>query len=297
MTVLTPYAREELDTVPESLVLEVWDGNGAPDVDLAGVDFYVPPYFSREGVGLLEKLPSLRVVQTQTAGVDDIRDLIPAGVTLCNARGVHDASTSELAVGLMLAAQRHLDDFVRAQTEARWDQRRVPSLADRTVLILGYGSIGEAVERRLAGFEVDIVRVASKAREGVHGVDELPELLPRADIVVVLVPLTDATRGLVDAAFLGRLRDGATLVNVARGAIVDTDALLAELQSGRLRAALDVTDPEPLPAEHPLWHAPGVIITPHVGGATSAMQPRMRRLLSAQLRRYAAGEQLANIVD
>jgi phosphoglycerate dehydrogenase-like enzyme len=221
---------------------------------------------------------------------------VPDGVTLCNARGVHDASTAELAVGLAVAAQRDFPAFVRAQDERRWDKHDRPSLADRAVMILGYGSIGEALERRLDGFEVELIRVASRARDGVHSVDQLPELLPRTDVVIVVVPLTDVTRGLVDADFLARLPDGALIVNVARGPVIDTAALLAELQSGRLRAALDVTDPEPLPPEHPLWQAPGAFITPHVGGATSAMRPRIRALVADQLRRYAAGEPMRNVV-
>jgi phosphoglycerate dehydrogenase-like enzyme len=164
------------------------------------------------------------------------------------------------------------------------------------VLILGHGSIGAALERRLEGFEVDVVRVARTPRDGVHGIDELTDLLPGADIVVVLVPATPETRGLLDAGLLGRMRDGALLVNVSRGTVVDQDALLAELQAGRLRAALDVTDPEPLPEGHPLWAAPGLVLTPHVGGGTAAMAPRARRLVEDQLRRWAAGEPLANVI-
>ena len=199
-------------------------------------------------------MPALRVIQTQTAGVDHVLHAVPPGVTLCNARGVHDASTAELAVGLMIASQRGLDDYFHAQDDARWEPTVLrPSLADATVLLIGYGSIGAALERRLAGFEVELIKVASRPRGGVHGVDELPTLLPRADIVVLLVPLTDATRGLVDAEFLARMHDDALLVNVARGGVVDTDALVAETSSGRLRAALDVADPEPLPPEHALW--------------------------------------------
>jgi phosphoglycerate dehydrogenase-like enzyme len=153
------------------------------------------------------------------------------------------------------------------------------------------------VEHRLAGFEVTLLRVARSSRDGVAGLDELPDLLPQADVVVLTVPLSTQTRGMVDAAFLARMRDGALLVNVARGAVVDTDALLDELSTGRLQAALDVTDPEPLPADHPLWRAPGLLLTPHVGGNTSAFLPRALRLVREQLRRHVAGEPLANIVD
>ncbi len=299
MTVWLPWPPSELTSVPDGLDIDVWDGHGETPPSVETVELFVQPYLTGEkAVAVMARMPALRIVQTQTAGVDHIAPYLPAGVTLCNARGVHDASTAELSVALALSSQRDLGAFVRLQDSGAWDQRMGSSLADRTVLILGYGSIGAAVERRLAGFEVEIIRVASRARpaEGVAAVADLPALLPRADVVIVLVPLTDATRRLVDAAFLGRMHDGALLVNVARGAVVDTDALLAELHSGRLRAALDVTDPEPLPADHPLWHAPGVLITPHVGGATDAMRPRMRRLVSEQLGRFAAGEPLANVV-
>jgi len=245
-------------------------------------------------------MPSLKVAQTLTAGVDDVRPLVPAGVTLCNARGVHDASTAELAVALVLASLRGIPDFVR--DAGGWDGRRRDALADRTVLIVGYGSVGAAVERRLAGFECEVLRVARTAREGsddvdaVHGMDELDDLLTAADVVILTVPMTEETRGLVDAAFLSRMPDGAVLVNVSRGPVVRTDALLAEVASGRLRAALDVTDPEPLPPEHPLWSCPNVLISPHVGGNTTAFLPRAMRLVAEQVRRHVEGRPLLNVI-
>jgi len=273
-------------------------GEGPLDGALAEVDFWVPPYIGAGGAVAehIGQMPALRVVQTLTAGVDDLLGLVPDGVTLCNARGVHDASTAELAVALALASLRGLDEFARAQPEGRWLHGARTALADRTVLLVGYGSIGAAIERRLAGFEVDVLRVARTARDGIAGWESLPELVPRADVVVLSTPLTEETRGLADAAFLGRMRDGALLVNVARGPVVDTDALLAELTSGRLKAALDVTDPEPLPPDHPLWRAPGVLVSPHVGGNSTAFLPRAYQLLADQLGRYAAGEPLANVV-
>ena len=240
----------------------------------------------------MARMPSLRVVQTLTAGVDNVLAALPDGVTLCNAAGVHDASTAELAVGLTIASLRHLDDFARAMPEGRWLYDRHEALADKRVLIVGFGSIGRAIARRLDGFECEVSAVARTARTvdgiDVRSIEELPGLLPAADVVILIVPLTPDTRGMVDAAFLARMRDGALLVNVSRGPVVDTDALLAECASGRLRAALDVTDPEPLPADHPLWRTPGVLISPHVGGNTSAFLPRARRLVAAQLRRWAA---------
>jgi phosphoglycerate dehydrogenase-like enzyme len=292
-----PYPPERVGALPEGLDPRVWDGVGPPPDGLDAVRFYVPPYMF--GASVLEpmaRMRSLEVVQTLTAGVDSVLPYLPEGVTLCNARGVHDASTAELAVGLVLASLRGIPEFVRAQDLGHWAHAERPALADRTVLLLGYGSIGAAVERRLSGFEVEVLRVASRARDGVHDPRALPDLLPRADVVVVLVPLTDQTRAMVDAGFLARMRDGALLVNVARGGVVVTDALLAELESGRLSAALDVTDPEPLPPDHPLWRAPGLLVSPHVGGNSTAFLPRAFALLRAQLARWVSGEPLANVV-
>ena len=268
-----------------------------PPASIDEVVFYVPPYrFSEADSAVVPRMSSLQVVQTMTAGVDHIRPHVPDGVVLCNGRGIHDASTAELAVTLMLASLRGIPGFVRAQDAHTWAHGTRPALADRTVLVVGYGALGEALERRLDGFEVDVVRVARSAREGVHGFDELAILLPEADVVVLMVPLTAETRGMVDRGFLARLRDGALLVNVARGAVVETDALVDALRTGRVSAALDVTDPEPLPAGHPLWDCPNLLVSPHVGGASSAMEPRALRLVRAQLARFAAGEPLVNVM-
>lgn len=285
------------DDLPSGVAADLYDGTGAPPPSMADVEFYVLPYMQGiEPARLMSRMPRLKVAQTLTAGVDGLAPLLPPGVTLCNAKGVHDASTAELAVALVLAAQRGIPDFVRAAADGRWDGRRRESLADRTVLILGYGSVGAAVERRLAGFECTVVRVARHARDGVHGLADLPHLLPRADVVVVTVPMTAETTGLVDARFLAALPDGALLVNVSRGAVVVTEDLRRETSSGRLRAALDVTDPEPLPPDHPLWRDRNVLISPHVGGNTSAFPPRAARLVADQLRRYVDGEPLHNVV-
>lgn len=261
----------------------------------------VPPYLGGARLELLGELADLRMVQMLTAGYDDMAASLPSGVALANAVGVHDASTSELAIGLTIAALRGLPEFVRAQDQGRWRWEQRRSLADRRVLVVGYGGVGQAVARRALAFETTVTAVASKARApdpavAVHGVDELPALLPHHDVVIVTVPLTEATRGLVDAAFLAAMPDGALLVNVARGPVVDTAALMAELAAGRLLAALDVTDPEPLPAEHELWYLPGVLISPHVGGSTSARLPRAIDLVHDQLRRIWTGEPLRGIV-
>jgi phosphoglycerate dehydrogenase-like enzyme len=287
-----------LGALPDDLDVAIWDATGSPpDHVLERVDFYVMPYtFATVTSEVIAAMPELRVVQTLTAGVEHVLPYLRDGLTLCNARGVHDTSTAELAVALTLASLRGIPEYVRAEDEMRWEHGLRPSLADRTVLIVGYGSVGVAVERRLIPFECDVLRVARRARDGVAGFEALPSLLGRVDVVVLTVPLTEQTRGMVDAAFLARMRDGALLVNVARGPVVDTEALLAELRSGRLSAALDVTDPEPPPPDHPLWSAPGVLISPHVGGNTSAFLPRATRLVRDQLERFAAGEPLANVV-
>ncbi len=303
--VLLPWQdyAETLGTAVEGLDAEVYDGSAPPPEDVLGrTTFYVPPYMgASRDLELMASMPRLRVVQTLTAGVDSVWPHLPAGVELHNAAGVHDASTAELVVGLMLAALRRLDDFARAQEHGLWLHARHEALADKRVLVIGSGHVGGAVVQRLAGFEVDVVRVARRARtldDGtvVHGVAELSTLLPEADVVVLVVPQTAETTGLVDAAFLARMRPGALLVNVARGPVVVTDDLVAALHAGRVRAALDVTDPEPLPPDHPLWRAPGVLISPHVGGDTSAFLPRAHRLVAAQLRRWRSGEPLGNVV-
>lgn len=288
-----------LGAVPAGFDVDCYAGGELPGSP-AEVEFYVPGYMSGpQTLEVIREMPALKVVQLQTAGFENALPHLGDGVTLCNARGVHDASTAELAVGLILASYRRLPRAVRNQDRQVWPSSYDEiddSLADRAVLILGYGSIGEALERRLAGFECEVIRVARRARDGVHPISELPELLPRADVVVLLTPATAETRGLVDAKFLARMKDGALLVNVARGVVVDTDALLSELRTERISAALDVTDPEPLPAGHPLWSAPNVLINPHRGGASTAFAPRVARLVRAQLERYGRGVSLINVV-
>ncbi|MER0448459.1 2-hydroxyacid dehydrogenase [Streptomyces sp. Edi4] len=301
-----PFDPAGLPGLPDTLDFRVWDGGPDFPADPADCAVYVVPYMkpSETAVRPLAAMTGLRVVQTLTAGIDHVQPgigLLPAGVRLCNARGVHEASTAELALALVLASLRGIPGFVRGQERQEWRAGFYPALADKSVLIVGYGAIGAAVEDRLAPFEcARVARVARSSRTTergeVHALSDLPALLPQADVVILTTPLTERTKGLVDAAFLDRLKDGALLVNVARGPVVDTGALLAALTSGRVHAALDVTDPEPLPAGHPLWSAPNVLISPHVGGSTSAFEPRAKRLLTAQLTRYAAGEELANVV-
>ena len=273
------------------------DGGALPP-GAGEVEFYVPPFFpDLPAITAMAQLPSLRVVQVQTAGVERLLPHVPPGVTLCNARGVHDASTAEWVVAVTLAALRDLPYFAAEQAAQRWSYRFTDSLADKSVLIVGYGSIGGAVERRLAGFEVTVQRVARRPRDGVAAVSELPDLLPSADVVILLAPVTPETIGMVDARFLACMKDGALLVNAARGPLVVTDALTEELRRGRLRAAVDVTDPEPLPPGHPWWSLPNVLITPHVAASASAQMTRMLAFLRAQADRFTKGEELVNVVS
>ncbi|MCX4794718.1 2-hydroxyacid dehydrogenase [Streptomyces sp. NBC_01242] len=301
-----PFPADEIDGLPEGLAYRFWDGGPEYPADPADCAFYVVPYMKGPEVSVrpLAGMTQVQVVQTLTAGIDHVEPglgLLPDGVRLCNAKGVHEASTAELALALILASLRGFPGFVHGQDKEEWRSGFYPALADKSVLIVGYGSIGAAIEDRLSPFEcARVARVARSARTTargpVHTLDDLPALLSEADVVVLSTPLNPSTQGLVGAEFLAAMPDGALLVNVARGGVVDTKSLLLELESGRLRAALDVTDPEPLPAGHPLWHAPNVLITPHVGGSTSAFLPRAKRLVAGQLSRFAAGESLRNVV-
>ena len=271
----------------------IWDGGDI--TPLVRAEFYVPSYMAGEwAFEVMAEMPALQVCQLPTAGYEHALAHLPPGVTLCNAAGVHDASTAELAVGLMLTRLRRLDDMARAMSDGTFLHDRFDSLADKRVLIVGAGGIGQALARRLEGFECEVVLVGRTEREGVRARTDLDGLLPESDVVVLALPLDDASRGMVDARFLSRMKDGALLVNVARGGIADTGAILAEV--GRLTFALDVTDPEPLPADHPLWRAPGVFITPHVGGNTTAFLPRIGRLITDQVRRWQSGAELRNVI-
>ena len=296
LIVVPSYVR---DALPADLpdVVELDEGGTLEAAEFEDAAFYVRAYYaSRRDGEILARMPRLEVVQTLTAGVDDVLPYLPQGVTLCNAAGVHDASTAELAVGLMIAMQRGIHEYRDRQHEGEWRHEFRPALADSRVLVIGAGRIASAIVRRLEPFEVHIDRIGRTARTdelgAVHNMTALDDLLPHADIVSLIVPLTPETTGLVDARFLARMKPGALLVNTARGGVVDTPALLEALEAGRVRAALDVTDPEPLPADHPLWRAPNCLITPHIGGDTSAFLPRAKRLVAAQVSRWLQGEPL-----
>lgn len=290
--------REALGEAPDGVKIIEWDMSGPAPIET--IDIVVPPY-----QGTTKKLAQLervrtRLVQSQSIGYDGVKMALPPGHVFANAATVHETSTAELALALILASQRGIPDFVRAAGEGKWAPARYESLADRTVLLVGYGGVNKAIEARLVPFETTVVRVARSARADerglIYGLESLPELLPEADIVVIGVPLNESTTHLVDDSFLSLMRDGSLLVNIARGLVANTDALLAHAESGRLRLALDVTDPEPLPQGHRLFALPNVLISPHVGGASTAMLPRLARLVNEQIARMLRGDEPVNVV-
>jgi phosphoglycerate dehydrogenase-like enzyme len=292
---------------PEARALDLPDGVERSFYDasqplgtaqLDGVEFVVlDPPVADGTVEAIVAADSVRVVQTMSAGVDFIAGKLRPGVTLCDAAGVHDTSVAEWVAAVLFGFAKRIPDFLGAQVDGEWRPLEVEDVEGMTVLILGHGSIGRKVEECLAPFGVNFVRVARRARDGVHAIGELPELIGDADAVVVLVPLTDETRGLVDSATLAALKPGAMLINAARGPVVDTAALVEALRGRRIRAALDVTDPEPLPPGHPLWSAPNLILTPHVAGDVPNFPQRAMALISDQVRRHVAGEPLRNVVS
>ena len=283
--------------MPDSVTLSLIPPAGELPEGILAAEFLVPRSGDQRVLELLPQMGALRVIQTLSAGVDRLVELVPPDVVLCDAGGSRDVAVAEWVIAAILASKKALGELRDRQRAHEWAWGQSQELAGSTVLILGYGAIGAAVQARLQPFDVELIRVARSAREGVHAVAELDSLLGLADVVVVLLPLTPATTGLLDADALARLRPGALLVNAARGPILDTDALLALLRAGRVTAALDVTDPEPLPADHPLWDAPGVLITPHSAGDTAASERRAFTFVGEQVRRYASEQPLVNVVE
>lgn len=260
-------------------------------------EILVPSFLvAADPTAVLARMPNVRLIQLMTAGVEHWLGRIPEHVTLSTGSGAHGGSTAEWALGALLTIYRDFLPFDRSRRKRAWSRHPTDTLQDKRVLVLGAGDLGRRMRTRLEACDAVATLVATRARDGVHGIDELPDLLGTHDAVVLMVPLTEATTGLVDAEFLARMPDGAILVNAARGKVVRTDALLAELTSGRLRAALDVTDPEPLPADHPLWTAPGLLLTPHVAGSVHGYQRRGYAVVAEQIARYVAGETPANVV-
>jgi len=298
MTFLLPSADGVADEVarrlPRATIARYEDGGR----DLGDVDFYCLPYMGNgASVAMIAKLPKLRVLQSLSSGVDNLLGAVPEQVTLCNGSGLHhEESTAELAVTLILASLRRLPAFALDQARRRWHHVRTDSLDGKKVLLVGYGGMGKAIEQRLRPFGAQISRSSRTARDGVAPLAELPRLAAAADILVVCIALTPDTHGLIGAEVLAALPDGALVVNVARGPIVDAAALASHLSSGRLDAALDVTDVEPLPADRPEWALPNVLITPHIGGDTFAFARRAPGFVADQAERHLAGQPLANIV-
>ena len=293
----TDHAARQLGDLP-GVRGHVFDGKGDLPDEARECTVWVPPFLATLDVdSVIAALPRLKVVQLVSAGAERFVDHIPDGVVLCTARGAHSGATAEWIVAAILASVRQFPRFLAAQTLGTWENPWNGELAGRRVLVVGAGDIGRALGRRLEGFDVEVRYVARSAREGVSAVGDLPDLLPEHDIVVLLVPTTPETVGLVDAEFLAAMPDGALLVNAARGPVVETAALLAELSSKRLHAALDVTDPEPLPEGHPLWSAPNLLLTPHTAGSVPRAGEKALAVVKAQLERLLNGQPLQNVVS
>ncbi len=296
--------REQLDAIgelPDGVELHVIPRGESPPDAIREAEFLVPPFDSPRVLELLAGMPRLAVVQAISAGVDSLLPWVPEAVTLCNARGVRDLAVAEWAIAAILSMEKRLPDFVRRMEGHEWRHELLDELAGKHALIVGHGSIGRLLAERLTALGLRVTGVSSRARASengvrVHAAEHLPELIGHADVVVLLVPLTPATDRLLDERMIARMRAGALLVNASRGAVVDTTALLEQLQAGRIRAALDVTDPEPLPPDHPLWDTPGLLLTPHLAGDSPQSERRVYRFVGEQIRRYAEGAPLLNVV-
>jgi phosphoglycerate dehydrogenase-like enzyme len=289
--------RGSLGTLPDGIELHLIPRDSPPPQAMRDAEFLVPPVDSPAVLAMLAQMPNLAVVQAISAGTDWLLPRVPAGVIVCNARGTRDLAVAEWVLAAILAMEKRLPALLRRQAEHAWRHELLDELAGRRALVVGLGSIGRLVAERLTALGLHVEGVASSARPGVHGVEDLPRLLEATDIVVLLVPLTPSTHHLLDDRMLARMPAGALLVNASRGPVVDTAALLRHLSTGRIRAALDVTDPEPLPADHPLWDAPGLLLTPHLAGDSPQAELRVYRFIGEQLRRYARGEPLLNVVQ
>ena len=298
MTFLLPSADGVADEVarrlPRATIVRYEEDSYRPDE----IDFYCLPYLGNgRSIATIAQLPRLRVLQSLSSGVDNVLGSVPDQVTFCNGTGLHhEEGTAELAVSLILGSLKQLPAFALHQSRRNWHHLRTDSLNGKRVVLVGYGHIGQMIEQRIAPFGARITRASRTARDGVAPLSQLPRLAAEADILVVCIALTPETSGLIGADVLAALPAGALVVNVARGAIVDAAALAGHLIDGRLRAALDVTDVEPLPADRPEWGWPNVLITPHVGGDTLVFARRAPGFVADQAERYLTGQPLANIV-
>ncbi|MGD0628412.1 MAG: 2-hydroxyacid dehydrogenase [Terracidiphilus sp.] len=301
---------------PECALIAVSDSPG-PEID---IDVWIPDPYPTRAMRTWPRLRGVRLVLSLMAGTEWIPRTVGPHVTICNARGAHNISTAEWTISSILAMLKYFPFYLDVQRSGQWKRRfeasahyasvtgdtrplyppvMLEELTGKTVLLVGYGSIGRDIERMLAPFNVDLLRVARTARidPEVYAVSELDNLLTRAQVVILILPATAESNKLIGAEQLALMPQGALLVNAARGPIVDTDALVAALNAGRIRAALDVTDPEPLPAGHPLWNCPNLLLTPHVGGSSPQFAVRALRIAAEELRRYIAGEPLHNVVQ
>ena len=284
------------------------------------IDVWIPDPYANRAMLAWPRLRGVRLVISMLAGTEWIPPLVGPHVTICNARGAHSISTAEWTLTAILAMLKYFPLYNDIQREGRWKRRfempqhyaeitgdkrpwyppvMLEELTGKKVLLVGYGAIGKEIERMLEPFHVELTRIARNARREpkVHAVSELDSLLPQAEVVVLILPSTEETRGLIGRRQMELMREGALLVNAARGPIVETDALVAALQAGRIRAAIDVTDPEPLPDGHPLWSCPNLLITPHIGASTLQFTPRALHKAAEEIRRYMLGEPLQNVVQ
>ena len=314
----TNIAPELLADFPKEIELVALPRDLDHDVE---IEVWIPDPYPTRNTHIVPHLRGVKLVLSLMAGTEWIPAAMGPHVTICNARGAHNISTAEWTLSAILTMLKHFPLFLDIQRSGDWKRRRpeasaeyvritgdtralyppvmLEELTGKTVLLVGYGSIGKEIERMLEPFQVELIRVARTARENskVHAVSELDALLPKAQVIVLILPDTAQSRGLIDARRLSLMQQGALLVNSARGPIVNTDALVQALQSGKIRAALDVTDPEPLPPEHPLWKCPNLLITPHVGGSSPEFARRSLKVAADELRRYMAGEPLRNVVQ
>lgn len=282
-------------SIPQGMKLMQSDGFIPSALQLADIEFYVPSYMGDiKTLEVIAEMKNLKIVHYSQAGYDDILPHIPHNVILCNASGLHDVSTSELAIGLAIASRRGFTQFIDNQRKGLWHRQTKPTLADSHVGIVGYGHIGKRITLLLEKFETKVTPFSRSGNDGAVKISEFDNFLPDLDVIILILPLTHESKHFINADRIKKMKDGATLINVARGAIVDTNALIAELNTGRITAGLDVTDPEPLPEGHPLWSAPNLIITPHVGGDSAAFDPRARKMVEEQLERLAQSKPLLN---
>jgi phosphoglycerate dehydrogenase-like enzyme len=283
--------------LPESLKSVSTNGKVPSPEDFDKITFYVPLYLGgTAAIADIPKMTSLKVVQSLLAGVEDLAKIVPENVLLCNAAGVHDESTAELAIGLAIATRRGFAQFASNQQKGVWIHSRNSSLTDSKIAIVGYGSIGKNIERKLGSFDVSIKIFTRSGHDGTTNIAEFDRKIGDFDIVILILPLNLESHNFMNSNRLAKMKHGSSLINVARGGIVDTDALYKELQSGRISAGIDVTNPEPLPENHPLWSAPNLIITPHVGGDSTAFEQRGRALVEFQAQQFSEGRALKNIV-